>query len=344
MPSFREERVDSIEETRPGLQRIRLAGGDSAYALTNLVGELQSGDRVVVNTTAVDLGLGTGGSHVVHINLDRPEHISDSGGHIMKARYLSEQIDAGAWEEHEDRADENLPDLSEARVAVCLLHSHLPAIAAAVVSDGGPPPAFVMADHNALPMALSDLVHQLRQRNLVSVTVSAGQSFGGDIEAVTVASGVHAALREGSRHIIVAGGPGHVGTGTALGFSGLDLAGHSTVLRQLGAEVGLVVRASSDDARERHREISHHTIHLLDLIPVRVRVPVPNPPPGGPEVDHGWITDRGHDAMSVEALEIRAALAEHDLDVATMGRRLADDRLALAYLGAGAAWLADSSC
>ena len=37
------------------------------------------GDRVVVNTTAVDLGLGTGGWHVVHWNLAR-DGVDAAGG------------------------------------------------------------------------------------------------------------------------------------------------------------------------------------------------------------------------------------------------------------------------
>ncbi len=340
MPAFREERVDEITHSRPGLQRVRLANGDAAYAITDLVGELSAGDRVVVNTTAVDLGLGTGGSHVVHVNLDRPAFETNGGGHVMKARYLSEQIDAGSWEEDAPPHDE-LPDLSDARVALCVLHSHLPAIAAAAVASGSPPPAFVMADHNALPLVLSDVVHELRTKDLLAATVSAGQSFGGDIEAVNVASGVDAALRAGHRSIVVAGGPGHVGTGSALGFSALDLAGHATTLRQLGADVALVVRASSEEARTRHREISHHTVHLLDLVPVALKVPVPVPPDGGPVVDHGWITSRGHEPALAQVADVPAAFERFELDVDTMGRRLGDDRLALAYLGAAASWLSE---
>ena len=59
------------------------------------------GDRVVVNTTAVDLGLGTGGWHVVHWNLERDGWDGPGGGHIMKLRYTSLQIDTGAAEEHD---------------------------------------------------------------------------------------------------------------------------------------------------------------------------------------------------------------------------------------------------
>ena len=41
--------------------------------LTHLIGTVAVGDRVVMNTTAVDLGLGTGGWNVVHWNLARDQ-------------------------------------------------------------------------------------------------------------------------------------------------------------------------------------------------------------------------------------------------------------------------------
>ena len=58
---------------------------------------------MVLNTTAVDLGLGTGGWHVVHWNLAREELDEPGPGHIMKLRYTSLQVDAGAAEEHAPR-------------------------------------------------------------------------------------------------------------------------------------------------------------------------------------------------------------------------------------------------
>ena len=42
-----------------------------AWADRALVGEAAEGDEVIVNTEALDLGLGSGGFDVVHVNLTR---------------------------------------------------------------------------------------------------------------------------------------------------------------------------------------------------------------------------------------------------------------------------------
>ena len=101
MPSFRTGTVVAIREVRDGLQRVDvdLAGSvERAYVLTRLTGTVEEGDEVVVNTTAVELGLGTGGWHVVHWNLRRTEWSEAGPGHIMKSRYTSFQHDAGSAE------------------------------------------------------------------------------------------------------------------------------------------------------------------------------------------------------------------------------------------------------
>src|SRR5258708_28304326 len=80
MPSFAVGTVHSVLLARPGLQRIFVALDDTAsvdaeperaYVLTKLTGEVGIGDRVVVNTTAVELGLGTGGWDPVHSQPER---------------------------------------------------------------------------------------------------------------------------------------------------------------------------------------------------------------------------------------------------------------------------------
>src|SRR6516225_5492993 len=133
MPSFRTGKVVKMLMARPGLQRVEVDLGDGperAYTLTQLTGPVALGDRVVVNTTAVELGLGTGGWHVVHWNLARGEWSEAGPGHIMKARYTSFQADVGSIEEHwDDLAD--LTSIDGMPVVACSLHSQLPAVAAA---------------------------------------------------------------------------------------------------------------------------------------------------------------------------------------------------------------------
>src|SRR5688572_19817810 len=154
MPSFRTGEVSRLIEERTGLQRIEVElvnGPERAYVLTQLTGRVDEGDRVILNTTAVELGLGTGGWHVVHWNLAREELDAPGPGHIMKVRYTSLQVDTGAAEElHPD-----LPtDLAGLPVVVGSLHSQLPVVAVVVKAlcpDARV--AYVMTDGAALPLA-----------------------------------------------------------------------------------------------------------------------------------------------------------------------------------------------
>src|SRR5687768_10806701 len=133
MPSFRTCTVVEMFAERRGLQRCGGAFGDDgaaagegsarAYVLTQLTGAGAVGDRVVVNTTAVELGLGTGGWHVVHWNLDGDAWREPGPGHIMKLRYTSLQADTGSAEElHGEVAGEG-DDLEGMPVVVCGVHS-----------------------------------------------------------------------------------------------------------------------------------------------------------------------------------------------------------------------------
>src|SRR5690606_19372647 len=63
-------RVERVVEERPGIQRLavtvdgRPAGGPvPAVCFPQLTGPVAAGHRVLLNTTAVDLGLGSGGFH-----------------------------------------------------------------------------------------------------------------------------------------------------------------------------------------------------------------------------------------------------------------------------------------
>src|SRR3546814_516993 len=147
MPRFRTGTVTEVLVERDGLQRVDTDVG-RAYVLTAVLGTVAVGDRVVLNTTAVDLGLGTGGWHVVHWNLSRDELDLPGPGHIMKVRYTSLQVDTGAAEEHHDVPT----DLAGTPVVVGTLHSQVPLVATAYLRhrpDGRV--VYVMSDGAALP-------------------------------------------------------------------------------------------------------------------------------------------------------------------------------------------------
>jgi hypothetical protein len=352
VPTFRRAKVRSLISQRAGLSQLTVSvDGQNpvdAHSLDVQVGPLAVGDEVVVNTTAVERSLGTGGSHIVHWNLSGDYRGEPGAGHIMKARYLSNQLDTGTWDEADDVEDVPAAGLAVAlrglRVVLCQLHSHVGAVA--VGARQGAPNArigYVMTDGGALPSSLSDLLVQLRSHGVINSVATAGQAFGGNIEAVNVASAVVALRNDRCDVVIVGIGPGHVGTGTTLGFSGLDLAGHGHVLASLGATVGLAVRASSVDRRGRHQGIGHHTNTLVSLTSDEVAIPCPA------SMSHQLaelFSDGGIDSAlgrvrPTEPIDLRGACESVGVDVASMGRRLLDDSLAAEFLGAAAAWLVE---
>jgi len=282
VPRFSTRTVTAVRAEREGLQKVEV-DGEPAYVLTQLTGPVAVGDRVVVNTTAVDLGLGTGGWHFVHWNLERESWSRAGPGRVMKLRYTSLQLDTGAAEE--DGAFEAPVDLGGAPVVACTLHSQVACVATAFDRvRPGRRLVYVMTDSAALPLALSDLVAELRGRGLLAATVTCGQAFGGDHEAVALASALEVAVAvAGAEAVVVGPGPGVVGTGNRLGFSGMEVGAVVDVTARLGGAAVVAVRYSDADRRPRHRGISHHTRTALAMAGHRAMVPIPvgEPAPHG---------------------------------------------------------------
>jgi len=322
VPSFHTATVTGVLEAREGLQRVDTDAG-RAYVLTQLVGAVAVGDRVVLNTTAVELGLGTGGWHVVHWNLERDELVQAGPGHIMKVRYTSLQCDTGAAEEDLDVPTE----LGGRPVVVGTLHSQVPIVAASFL-DRRPDArvVYVMTDGAALPMALSDLVVAMRDAGLVHGTVTAGHAFGGDLEAVSVPSALALAVHALEADLVIAAmGPGVVGTGATLGTTAVEAAAVLDAAAALGGRPILCVRASGADARERHRGASHHVTTVLDL--ARSRVTVATVPGAGLHRDD-------HDVVVTEPVPVTDWLAGRGVRVTSMGRDASDDPLFFATAAA----------
>ena len=134
--------VCAVEVGEPSVQHLAVELDDAtsgrAIAYPALCGSCVPGDRVLLNTTAVDLALGTGGVHYVVARLASTEGVAfdaPSGGHVMKLRYTPLQLDVLSVEEpasphHAVMAAAE--DLDGMPVACCGLHSQAPLVAASV--------------------------------------------------------------------------------------------------------------------------------------------------------------------------------------------------------------------
>jgi len=308
------------------VRRLDTDATEPAYVVTDITGPVNVHDSVVVNVTAVELGLGTGGWHVVHWNLARSQWKQPGRGHIMKLRYTSSQLDTGAAEEADGY--DAPQSLEGTPVVACLLHSQLAAVAATIKHEA---PhlrvVFVMTDSAALPLAISDLTHALRESQLIDATVTTGQAFGGDYEAVNVTSGFGVAKALANADVIIAGpGPGVVGSSTKLGFSGLETVAILDEAERYGGVPVLAVRWSSADPRPRHRGLSHHSATVLERCRPAVRLAV------DAERLHSLSAEKR--AVAVEIPDVASILAGSGIEVTSMGRSVAQDPGFFALAGA----------
>ncbi|HLS46566.1 MAG TPA: DUF3866 family protein [Ornithinicoccus sp.] len=327
---------------------VRIAGADSsakpvrALAYVSVTGEPVVGDRVLLNTNALDNELGTGGLAMVVALPDRlPPDGADAAhpeatGHLVKARYTPLQTMVFGVDEQDSPHHAALSaadDLSGAPVVVADLHSSLPAVMAGL-RDGAPEAraAYVMTDGGALPAAFSRTCATLREHGWLASVITCGQAFGGDLEAVNTFSGLLAA-----RHVvhadvvIVAQGPGNLGTGTAWGFSGVSAGEALNAAAVLGGRGVAALRVSEADQRERHRGISHHSRTAYGLVlnrPADVAVPVLHGEPGvSPELAAEVL--RQADRL----MAIAPHLTRHDIDVSGLGEALAAVPVRLSTMG-----------
>jgi hypothetical protein len=300
--------VTAVLERHDGLARIEV-DGIPCVAYPSLTGPIALGDDVVVNTQARDLGLGSGGFDVLHANLTRGVGLApEPGAHVMKLPYTPVQIATRHAEE--DGSAES--DLGGMPVVCCSLHSQLAPVCAALA---GVRLAYVQLAGGGLPLALSDTVRALCERDLVATTASVGPCFGGDATCVSVASALAWAAADHDV-VVCAIGPGIVGTASRLGHGGLAAAEAANTAAALEGRPVLAVRASSGDARARHRGVSHHTRAVVELCLGDVRVAWP----GGVDAPE-WLERR----EEAPAGGWREACA--DLPLAHMGRGPDDDPL-----------------
>jgi hypothetical protein len=177
-----------------------------------------------------------------------------------------------------------------------------------------------MTDGGALPIALSDTVHQLQATGIVDLTITAGHAFGGDLEAVNVHSALALSAHHGADAVIAGIGPGVVGTGTKLGHTGLDVVTTVDAAAALGGIPIVSVRFSDGDERERHQGPSHHTLTSVQLAARQLVVPSPD---------------------DLDVPDVAALLDAAGLRVTTMGRGPTEDPGFFAWAGAAGVAAAD---
>lgn len=336
--------VVGILGDRPGAVELEVeVEGARARALAypGLVGPVGPGDRVVLNTTAVELGLGTGGLHLVVAVEGGPDTELDHGGRVMKARYTPLQAAVPTVEETHRDLLAAPRGLANAPVVCAPLHSMIAPIAAGAKASAAARVVYVMTDGAALPGALSELVPRLREAGLLDGFVTVGQAFGGELEAVTIWTGLLAARGIlGAEVVVVADGPGNLGTDTTWGVSALG-SGHALMAAAtLRGRPVAALRVSFADPRPRHRGVSHHSITILREV-CRADVNVAVPALEEPQRSVVWnalraaeLEDR-HQLVEADGRPALEELERRGVAVTSMGRGPAEDPAF--FLAAGAA-------
>ena len=326
-----------------------------AWADEGMVGEVREGDEVIVNVEAQDLGLGSGGFDVVHVNLTRGlEGEGAAAEHVMKLNYTSLQhpvvpveVPYGDGEDVAPAPSRRIP------VLVISLHGQLaPAAWAAAQAVPGLRLGYVQTAGGALPGSLSRDVAELRDRDLLCGHLTAGPAYGGEGEAITAIGALHAAAAALEWDAVVAGpGPGILGSATPYGHGGMAALDTAHAALALGLETLIAPRFSAGDERPRHRGLSHHTEAVLRLLLGSVRVPVPEVddtlwPTGGEagETPLDRLREASADRHDVWVREVSLdGYASSGLPTTTLGRSLDDDRLFFAAaLAAGDALAAST--
>jgi len=205
-------------------------------------------------------------------------------------------------------------------------------------SGQAPRVVYVMQDGGALPAWFSRTCATLREVGWLAATVTTGQSFGGDLETVTVHTGLLAARHVlGADVAVIAQGPGNLGTGTRWGFSGVAAGEAVNAVAALGGRPVASLRISDADPRVRHRGVSHHSLTAYGRVAL-ARADVVVPALGGEfgvrVAAEAAALGARHEVVTVPVDGLEAALRACPARLSTMGRGLDED---LAYFVAAAA-------
>ncbi|MEJ6950968.1 DUF3866 family protein [Natronospora cellulosivora (SeqCode)] len=309
-----------------------------AVNYSRITGTVNINDILIVNTTALELSLGTGGYHYVHLNLSNIDNsyklddFRENKGHIMKMRYTPMQIRTLCAEEkaspYHDTIN-NFKSLDNLPVITLPLHSHLAPLLITYKSFfPNKKVVYIMSEGGSQALEFSNLIRKLKSLDCIDKTITYANCFGGDYETINIFTALILAKEvEEADLIVVAMGPGIVGASSKYGFSGVENVFIDKAVRTLGGRSIFVPRISFADERKRHYGISHHSITILkDLISETVELAFPENEYIKKQLDKNKLIAK-HKISFYPIEEIEDILIDSQFSFNSMGRKFADDPL-----------------
>ncbi|MGE5632485.1 MAG: DUF3866 family protein [Caulobacteraceae bacterium] len=331
--------VSSITFKDESITKFKAYINSTEYDCINynlLTGPVEEGDTVILNTTAVELKLGSGGFHYVISNRSTDAFNNENTGHIMKLRYTPIQISCLAAEAQESEYHDifnSFDSLNGMPAIAGTLHSMLAPISICLKRVAGKSRiVYIMTDGGALPVWLSDTVKSLLRDNVIYRTITCGNAFGGDLECINIYTALIA-----SKEIchadaaVVCMGPGITGTNTKFGFSGIEQGYIIDAVNKLGGKAVAVPRISFSDKRSRHYGISHHSRLVLgSLCYSKAQIAIPQFNDSRDDILQIQLLESGigqkHDVMYFDSREIEKVLLKEQPILSTMRRTFEEDK------------------
>ncbi len=341
-------KVIEVEKSDENIQWVKVSVEGETYSAINyplLLGNIEEGNDVLLNTTAVELNLGTGGYHLVMANLTKLDDETPKEGHIIKLRYTPYQLQVMAAEEENSpwhETIEKFKSLEKMPVMIGSLHSKLaPAAIGYKSKNPNKKLVYIMTDGGALPLAFSKIIPLLKKHGLIDATITINHAFGGDYECVNVYSALATAKEViGADAAIICMGPGVVGTGTKWGFTGIEQGEIINAVNILNGKAIAIPRITFKDRRDRHKGLSHHTLTILEqvaLLPAIVSLPML--PKDKDDYLRAQIRERRlddkHTFIIRDSEHIIEKAKQYEIPLITMGRTVQEEKFY--FLAAGAA-------
>ncbi|MEA4847508.1 MAG: DUF3866 family protein [Clostridiaceae bacterium] len=321
------------------ISKFRIERDSKLYECINynsLTGEVGVNDTVLLNTTAVELGLGSGGYHYVLANISKGSFSSIGEGHIIKLRYTPMQINCLVAEAQESPYHEvfnSFESLEGLPVISGTLHSMLAPIALTlkyIVKKERI--VYIMTDGGALPLWMSETVKRLRGRGVLHGTITFGNAFGGDLECINVYTALIAAkeiLKADA--IVISMGPGIAGTDTRYGFSSIEQGYIIDAVNNLKGKAIAVPRISFADSRSRHYGLSHHSrMTLGKLCCTKAFIALPTLEKSKADLIRRQLAESGimskHQLSFPDSTKVEKLLKEEESQLEKMGKNFSQDK------------------